>query len=122
MKRFVSIYFRHLAIDWFARQQPELRNQPFVLRTPSRGRMIITGVNDLAAKEGIGIGMVLADARAVATNLKVLDDKPDLPSRLLSKLAEWCIRFTPCVAANEPDGLLLDVTGCSHLWGGDQIM
>jgi protein ImuB len=119
-RRFVSIWFRHLAIDWFSRQQPEINKQPFVLRTPSRGRMIITGVNDLAAKAGIRNGMVLADARAVVPNLRYLDDKPDLPSRLLKKLAEWCIRFTPCVATNEPDGLLLDVTGCSHLWGGDQ--
>src|SRR5882757_1277682 len=119
-KRFVSIWFRHLAIDWFSRQQPELRKQPFVLRTPSRGRMIITGVNDLAASEGVNNGMVLADARAVVKNMQVLDDKPDLPKRLLKKLAEWCIRFTPCVAPDEPDGLLLDVTGCPHLWGGDR--
>jgi len=119
-KRFVSIWFRHLAIDWFSKQQSELRKQPFVLRTPSHGRMIITGVNDIAAKAGVHNGMVLADARAVVPGLHVLDDKPDLPGRLLKKLAEWCIRFTPFVAPDEHDGLLLDVTGCAHLWGGDQ--
>ena len=118
-KRFVSIWFRHLAIDWFSKQQPELRKKPFVLRTPSHGRMIVTGVNDLAAKAGIGNGMILADARAVVPGLQVLDDKPDLPLRLLNRLADWCIRFTPCVAI-DADGLLFDATGCSHLWGGDQ--
>ena len=25
------------------------------------------------------------------------------------------------VAIDEPDGLILDVTGCSHLWGGDLL-
>jgi protein ImuB len=119
-KRFVSIWFRHLSIDWFSKQQPGLRKQPFVLRTPSHGRMIITGVNDIAATAGISSGLVLADARAVIPDLQYLDDKPDLPARLLKKLAEWCIRFTPSVAPDEPDGLLLDATGCSHLWGGDQ--
>lgn len=118
-RRFVSIWFRHLAIDWFSKQQPELRHQPFVLRTPSRGRMIITGVNDVAAQAGIVNGMVLADARAVVPGLQYLDDKPDLPSRLLKKLAEWCIRFTPSVTIDAPSGLLLDVSGCAHLWGGD---
>jgi protein ImuB len=49
----------------------------------------------------------------------VLDDKPDLNDKLLRRLAEWCIRFTPSVAVDHPDGLLLDATGCSHLWNGD---
>jgi len=118
--RYVSIWFKHLAIDWFSRQQTGLRKQPFVLRTPVRGRMIVTGVNPIAERSGIVNGMVLADARAVVPGLQVLDDKPDLPIRLLNKLGEWCIRFTPGVAVDVPDGLLFDATGCSHLWGGDQ--
>jgi protein ImuB len=40
---------------------------------------------------------------------------------LLTRLAEWCIRFTPIVAIDPPDGLLMDVTGCCHLWGGDAL-
>src|SRR6185436_12888803 len=47
-------------------------------------------------------------------------DKPELPQQLLSNIAEWCIRFTPAVAIDAPDGLLLDASGCAHLWGGEQ--
>jgi protein ImuB len=119
-RRFVSIWFRQLMIDWFSLQQPKLREQALVLRVSSHGRMIITGANDKARAAGITTGMVLADGRAVVPDLQVLDDKPEIPSRLLKKLGEWCIRFTPSAAVNPPDGLLLDVTGCSHLWGGDQ--
>jgi protein ImuB len=118
-KRFVSIWFRHLTTDWFTLHRKELKNLPFVLRTPSHGRMIITGTNAVAEKKGIITGMVLADARAIIPELEVLDDKPDLIVKLLSRLAEWCIRFTPVVAIDQPNGLLLDATGCSHLWGGD---
>jgi protein ImuB len=46
-----------------------------------------------------------------------LDDKPDLPVKLLTRLAVWCIRFTPVVSIDPPDGLILDVSGCCHLWG-----
>lgn len=93
---------------------------PFVLRTPSHGRMIITGVNAVAESKGISKGMVLADARAIIPDLEVLDDKPDLPEKLLKRIAEWCIRFTPIVAVDLPDGLMFDVSGCTHLWGGPE--
>ena len=118
-KRFVSIWFRHLTTDWCSGRQPALKQVPFVLTAPERGRMTITAVNALAQAQGIHTGMVVADARAIIPSLQVLDDKPMLAQRLLKKFAEWCIRFTPVVSADEPDGLLLDATGCAHLWGGE---
>ena len=119
-RRFLSIWFRHLATDWFSIRNPDLRKVPFVLRSPSHGRMIITAANARAQSQGVEVGMVLADARAVIPDLAVLDDKTDLPETLLKRLAEWCIRFTPIVAIDPPDGLLFDATGCTHLWGGDK--
>lgn len=121
IRRFVSIWFRYLHTDWCTLTQSYLRDLPFVLTTPSHGRLIITSVNKLALEKGIEIGMVLADARALIPELKVLDDKPELSDKLLKRLAEWCIRFTPCVAVDPPDGLLFEVTGCPHLWGGDHL-
>jgi protein ImuB len=121
VKRFVSIWFRHLTTDWFTLRQPHLKTLPFVLRASSHGRMIITAVNAVAQMKGISTGMVLADARAIIPDLEVLDDKPDLADKLLERIAEWCIRFTPTVAVDSPDGVILDATGCSHLWGGDQL-
>ena len=118
-KRFVSIWFRHLTTDWFTKKQPVLRYSPFVLSAPLHGRMIINATNDIAEANGIERGMVLADARAIIPGLKVLEDMPGLAKKLLQRLAEWCIRFTPSVAIDPDDGLMLDATGCSHLWGGD---
>lgn len=119
-RRFVSIWFSHLTTDWFTLRQPHLQDLPFVLCAPSHGRMVITAANAIAEAQGISRGMVLADARAIMPSLEVLDDKPDLEDQLLKRLAEWCIRFTPSVAVDPPDGLLLDASGCSHLWGGDE--
>lgn len=118
-KRYISIWFRHLHTDWFTLRQPNLKNLPFALRTPSRGRMIVTAANARAESNGICSGMALADAQAIVPDLKVEDSIPNLSEQLLKRLAEWCIRFTPIVAVDSPDGLILDATGCSHLWGGD---
>ena len=121
MARFVSIWFRHLTTDWFTICQPGLRNVPFVLRAPSHGRMVIMAANAMAEKKGIHCGMVLADARAIVPELEVLDDKPDLTLKLLKRLAEWCIRFTPVVSIDPPNGLFFDATGCANLWGGEPL-
>lgn len=118
-RRFVSIWFRHLKTDWFSIRQPDLRSVPFALRSNDHGRMIIAASNHVAEAKGAYNRMVLADARATIPGLEVRDDQPDLPAKLLRRLAEWCIRFSPVVAPDPPDGLLLDATGCSHLWGGD---
>jgi len=66
--------------------------------------------------------MALADARAMVPELTIAmaDEHADL--RLLEKIATWCDRFTPFVALEAPDVLLLDVTGATHLFGGERAM
>jgi protein ImuB len=121
VQRYVSIWFRHLTTDWFAIRRPELRKIPFVVRVSDHGRMVVSAANAPAQKYGIHKGMVMADARALLPTLEVRDDPPELIQKLLTRVAEWCIRFTPVAAIDTPDGVLLDVTGCSHLWGGDEL-
>jgi protein ImuB len=119
-QRFISIWFRSLRTDWFCRRQPALKEVAFVLAVPDHGRKVITAVNTLGEKQGIHPGMVVADAKALYPSLQVLDDQPELPAKVLQALAEWCIRFTPVVAVDLPDGLILDASGCAHLWGGEE--
>jgi len=69
--------------------------------------------------------MPLADARAVEPALAVRDAEPAADRRALDDLADWCGRYTPWVAAETEiahgaGGLWLDVTGCSHLFGGER--
>ncbi len=44
---------------------------------------------------------------------------PAADARLLEEIARFCGRFTPMVAVEPPDGLVLDVTGCAHLFSGE---
>ena len=45
--------------------------------------------------------------------------RPRKDKLLLDRLADWCDRYTPLVAFDEPHGLLLDMTGCIHLFGDE---
>lgn len=119
-KRFASLWFRHLTTDRLALRRPGLRGIPFVLAAPVHGRMVITAANALAEAQGVARGMVVADAKAFLPGLEVIDDRPQLAGKLLRALGFWCIRYTPCVAVDPPDGLILDISGCAHLWGGER--
>lgn len=118
-KRFLSIWFRYLNTDWYTRREPGLAEKVFVLAKASHGKMIVSHTNAKAQMQGIEPGMAVADARAIIPSIHVIDDDPSVALNFLNRIAEWSVRFTPIVSTDSPDGLLLDITGCTHLWGGD---
>ncbi|WP_407430641.1 Y-family DNA polymerase [Arcticibacter sp.] len=121
-KRYVSIWFCHLLADWQAIRHPELKDTPFVFVVADHGRMVVTAVSIQAQRQGIEPGMRAADAKAICPGLEVIAEKPGRVLKLLKSLGEWCIRYTPIVAMDEfsSDGLIMDVSGCPHLWGGER--
>ena len=38
----------------------------------------------------------------------------------LARLVEWCDRYSPFVAQDAADGIVLDISGCVHLFGGER--
>lgn len=120
MKRYLSIWFRYLITDWQSIRRPELTDTPFAFALPERGRKVITAINSKAEMEGVLVGMNVADAKAIFPALEIINAKPGREAKLLKGLGEWCIRFAPIVAVDPPDGLILDITGCTHLWAGEE--
>jgi protein ImuB len=118
-KRFVSIWFRHLTTDWLTLRRPALRNVPFVFAEKDHSRLLITAANTIAEAQGVFCGMVAADAKTIVPNLQVIEGQPVQADKLLNGLGEWCIRYSPFIAVDAPDGLILDISGCAHLWGGE---
>lgn len=119
-KRYLSIVFPFLLTDWLCIRKPELHTHCVVFKAIQRNQVIITACNAHARAQGIAPGMPLADASAILPNMEVFDDKPGRDENLLKALGKWCIRFSPFVAIDAPNGLLLDISGCPHLWGGEQ--
>ncbi len=76
-------------------------------------------VDQSALALGIMLGLTLADAQARVPELVVFDTDAQADQDWLERLADGCGRYTPMVAADAPDGLLLDITGCTHLHDGE---
>jgi protein ImuB len=55
-------------------------------------------------------------------SLAIADDDPAADMALLECVADWAERYTPLVAIDPPQGLFLDITGCSHLFGGESSL
>lgn len=72
-----------------------------------------------AAAAGLAPDQPLAEARAICPGLAVIDADPAADRAALEGLAGWAERYTPLAAPDTPDGLVLDITGCEHLFGGE---
>ena len=83
---------------------------------------MIVGVDDAAERLGLHAGLALAQARAMHPALEAIAEDADADASLLERIADWCLRYTPLVACDAPDGLLLDISGCTHLYGGEHAL
>jgi len=70
----------------------------------------------------LSIGLSLPDARARFPFLVVVEAEPEEEARLLERLCDWCSRFTPLAALDCADGLMLDISGVAHLFGGEAAL
>ncbi len=123
----MALWFPRLPTDRLqrcaqAQKTPVLDAPPLVLVAKVDNALRLSAVDRKATALGLSVGQPLANARAMLPELKVVvaNDQADL--KLLTQIADWCDRFTPFVALDGPLRLLLDVTGASHLLGGEQAM
>jgi len=82
----------------------------------------LTSLDEVAAALGLRYGQGLAEARAMHPAIDVAEEDPAADRALLEAIADWCDRYTPLVALDGSDGLFLDITGCTHLFGGEQAL
>lgn len=140
-RRYLSIWLRRLATDRLTRRRaggagdgravaggdasgPASAGEsaPLVVAQKVNSALRIAAMNDAAARLGLTVGTALADARARHPGLLVAEADPEAERRLLAAIADWCDRYTPLAALDPPDGVMLDVTGCAHLFGGERAL
>ena len=116
------MWLKRLSTDRIERRSSAPARTPLVIVEPQKSALRIGALNDAAAALGLRATMTLADARAMYPALWVEDADRQADHVLLEAVADWCDRYTPLVGLDAPDGLLLDVSGCAHLFGGERAM
>jgi protein ImuB len=121
-QRILSLWLRRLATDRIARSHEASSERPLVIYGKRGNAEMIVGVDDAAERLGLHAGLALAQARAMHPALEAIAEDADADASLLERIADWCLRYTPLVACDAPDGLLLDISGCTHLYGGEHAL
>ncbi len=105
------------------RSQPRKRLDPqaLLLVSTTHGKQYVADCCERADGFGVRAGMTVAHACSLLQGAKV-GLRPHTPAddeTKLTSLACWAIRFSPVVAPDPPDGLLIDIAGGEHLFGGE---
>ena len=119
----LALWFPYLACERVqALSQGPPETEPLVLVEKIKGALRLVAVDAGAAQLGLQAGLALADAQAQIPGLRSEMHDPDGDAQFLKHIAARLVRFTPMVALNKPDGLVLDMTGCMHLFASDAAL
>ncbi len=84
---------------------------------------MLTAVDDAARTLGLRPGMAVSKAQALVPGLEIRPAVPEADLQSLERLALWVMqRFSPIVAVDAPDGIVIDSTGADHLHGGEAAL
>lgn len=119
-RRYVSIWFKNLSMDYLIRKHPKLSSVPCAIELTSGNKSTVFALNDLAASAGVTVGMKVADAQALCPKIEIHEHDQERIDYLLKAMADWCYRYSPIISIDAPDGLIIDVSGCTHLLGGEK--
>jgi protein ImuB len=95
---------------------------PLALVAREAGGLRLTALSQQALTAGLKAGMGVSEARALVPSLAVMDADPVADHQHLRALAAGAERYTPMVALDGPQGLVLDITGAAHLAGGEAAL
>lgn len=85
-------------------------------------RRVIASADAAAQALGLRAGMTLTHAQSLLPDLGVAHAAHDADEAALKRFAIWCIRYSPLVTPDPPDGVFIDVAGSAHLLRGEGML
>jgi len=92
---------------------------PVVLARPGTHGPVVHALSAEAARRGIAPEERIVDVQAIHPDLHVETADPAGDQELLDRVALWARRWCPWTVRDGAAGILLDVTGAAHLFGGE---
>ncbi len=119
-RRILSLWFPRLAAERILRLEPGLMEAPFAVVADRGNMQVLASLSVSAQAEGLRRGQPVRDAQAMCPNLITRLANPLAEAQFLTVLRRWAGKFSPWVAEQPPASLVVDLTGCAHLFGGEE--
>lgn len=111
-----------LSVNRFGRNGLPVEDCLFAVTAEEKNAVRLVCLNKHAQRSGLIPGMTLATARATAPELVTVAEEPLRDEAFLKALQRWTNKFTPWSACEGMNSLLLNITGCANLFGGERAM
>ncbi len=121
-RRILSLWFPRLGAERCLRQDRGLAPRPFAVVGDVQNAQVLVSLSAEAEEAGLQRGQPLRDARAMCPALDTRLQNPGLDASFLALLRRWAGKFSPWVSEEPPESLVLDLTGCAHLFGGEEAL
>lgn len=118
-RRILSLWFPRLAAERMLRAERSTIEGPFAVVADCGGTQVLASLDARAEAEGLRPGQPLRDAQAMCPHLATRLANRQGEEAFLASLRRWAGKFSPWVADEPPAGLVIDLTGCAHLFGGE---
>ena len=118
-RRVLSLWFPRMGAERLLRQARVTEEQPFAVVQDTGKTQVISSLSVSAEGWGLSHGQPLRDALAMCPDLITRLQNRQLEARFLASLRRWASKFSPWVAEEVPNALVIDLTGCAHLFGGE---
>ena len=121
-RRILALWLPRLSTDRLTRKNGRPSDAPLVISGKANNALHVHALEARAERLGLYPGQPLANARAMVQPLVVVPADRKAETKLLEDLADWCDCFSPFVALDGSDGLLLDISGGAHLFGDEAAL
>lgn len=122
MKRVLCVWLPDFPIQRLHTERPETKSTACVLYVRSGDRAQVVISSSEAGRCGVRSGMPLAEAQALLESAAFIPHNAAADAQELNVLAERCCRYSPLVGQERSGNthcLMLDISGCGHLFGGE---
>lgn len=119
-RRILSLWFPRLAAERLLRLGAGHLDAPFAVVEDRNNMQVLAALSVQASAQGLSPGQPLRDAQTMCPGLMTRLANRQAETQFLAALRRWAGKFSPWVAEEPPDSLIIDLTGCTHLFGGEE--
>ena len=121
-RRILSLWFPRLGAERLLRLEPGLCLIPFAVVRDRNNLQLLDSLSAEAEAAGLRPGQPLRDAQAMCPTLVTRLANEQAERAFLVRLRRWAGKYSPWVSDQPPASLVIDLTGCAHLFGDEETL